>query len=97
MNGKPFGRLDLDSAVAMLQGGAAFGDVFPCVDPGDRDALRRAFCFDPNCGPRPLSKKAPAVPQVTTGDACKKCGGMLVRAGKCLYCPLGCGSEGECS
>lgn len=94
-NGK---LLDLDCAVALMQGGVRFGDVYPDVAPADRDELRRVFVTDPSCGPRQKSETAtrPVLP-TATGDTCKKCGGMLVRAGKCLYCPLGCGSEGECS
>lgn len=94
------GPLDLDSAVAMLQGGVKFGDVFPCVPAADRDALRRAFITDMNCGPEPKGGRK-AVPKCgslpPSGNPCKKCGCELVRGGKCLYCPLGCGSEGECS
>lgn len=94
LNGKVFGNLDLDSAVCVLQGGCEFGDVFPSVAPADRDELRRVFVTDPNCGPRPRSTH-PQLP--ASGNGCKKCGGMMVRAGKCEYCPQGCGSEGECS
>lgn len=101
LNGAAFGHLDLDSAVCMLQGGVSFGDVFPSVPSADRDALRRVFVTDPNCGPTPKSGVRKPIPRCNSlppsGDPCRICGMGMVRSGKCLYCPNGCGSEGECS
>lgn len=81
-------------AKAAIEAGARFGDVFPrMASEGEGRYLKEWFTKQHRWQPSAAAMKM----MPPSGNPCKKCGCELVRGGKCLYCPMGCGSEGECS
>lgn len=86
--------MTLIEAQAVIQSGGLFADVYPQVPAKERPELRRWYCYDYD-GPSDRRKLLPH--SVSSGNPCKKCGAVMVWGGKCQYCPMGCGSEGECS
>lgn len=84
--------MDLESAKAMLERGARFGDVYPLLSPEDQETLRYWFVRTDNL---PNLSMRTAQPQTSSGNICKKCGGMLVRTGTCETCQ-DCGENEGC-
>lgn len=99
--------MTLEDAQAQAMIGVRYGTLYPQLE---NDQARRMFqawwpwatAYIKPAQPvsNVLSQEQRGVdkpPPVLSGNACKTCGGGLVRGGKCEYCPYGCGSEGECS
>lgn len=77
--------------------GTNYGLLYPALENDEERRLFKAWWLqEPSV---PINRIPPPrkLPAVASGNACKTCGGLMVRAGKCEYCPNGCGSEGECS
>lgn len=70
------------------------GGAVPCASGCDRCALAAWYAHEPSV-PN-LAARAGAKMSAPTGDACPRCGGLLVRTGTCMTCSA-CGeSTGGC-
>lgn len=99
--------MTLENAQTLALNGHSFGDVYPKLSDTDAAVFKGWWLQEQRVPVRRLSPQGirmakidtalNGVPRVSSGNVCKNCGGNMIRAGKCEYCPLGCGSEGECS
>lgn len=81
--------MTLSEAVAMLDGGANFGSVYPMLAEPARDgeALKAHFVF--GAGGRRTA------PKTLNHDLCRKCGGIVMQTGSCKTCQT-CGDNEGC-
>lgn len=86
--------MTLREAQEMIELGVEFGEVYPLLDNGYGENLKQWYLTTPGL-PNLTGRKKMNAPQ--SGNACTKCGGMLVRDGKCELC-VSCGETvGSCS
>ena len=89
---RPGGVMRLAEAKDMLTMGVPFGDVYPLLSQDDQESIRYWFTRVENL-PNLVMRVQPA--GATTGNACRKCGGNLVRTGTCETCQ-DCGENEGC-
>lgn len=92
--------MTIDEARAAIEAGAEYGSVYEEIAESQRSALADWFCHTPgvpNLAARAARAAVPApASPVPTGDACTRCGGLMVRTGMCMTCQS-CGeSSGGC-
>lgn len=87
--------MTIDEAQDFIKAGVTFGDVFPLVDPVHHGALREWFVRTPGL-PCLAARTPTAAGTAPSGNACPRCGGLMVRTGSCETCQA-CGeSSGGC-
>lgn len=84
--------LSLEEARAMAQSGVEFGELYALLAESQREEFKHWWLHEP--GIPNLHARAP---KQYSGNGCPRCGGALVRDGRCELCPR-CGeSVGACS
>lgn len=88
-----------DEAREQVRRGAWFGDVAEQLPEADRAELAAWFVAEPGVPTAEVvrSRLAAMAARVRTptGDACTRCGGLMVRTGTCLTCSA-CGDTSGC-
>ena len=88
-------RDPLEAARSAVLAGARVGAVFPLLERDeDRDALKAWFVRAAGVPATPV-RPAALLPQ-QTGNACGRCGGLMVRTGTCETCQQCAHSSGGC-